>query len=361
MPLKTALKTFGIASVPADAAELKRLYKNLAMKNHPDLGGSVEKMKELNLANEVLKANLGTGSKGGFSASKFDWDAARKKEMNIKAGVAKKMTEFFKGFDWKAYKSYFEKIFGKKFNVSIVRSDPAEYNNGCIQAPYIKFRAEADDGNGIFTLTLTTSLDTAYFSILSGKGLSASGVTFMYWVQSDAFIDSKKQVIVKNAQQKSSDSRPLTDPESVFPLQRMKKLASGAVRKDSPLKKRDFDSLFTVKWGAKRLTSGSHVSWVVPLWTDRNGIEHSIEVSRVTLMRSGFYSFSSHFYHLDMNSKYKIHNVDKSGPVIDSTYLPECKKVFDAFDAILVYAKKAKDEKMIANYILKATAEWRLS
>ena len=74
MDPRTALQIFGLADFPKTESELKQLYKKLAMQNHPDRGGSLEKMKDINLANEVLKRNIDRSignSYGGYEGVWF--------------------------------------------------------------------------------------------------------------------------------------------------------------------------------------------------------------------------------------------------------------------------------------------------
>ena len=70
MDPKTALKIFGLAEFPQTAAELRSLHKRLALTNHPDRGGSLEKMQDINAANDVLKQYIGKSVKsvGGFAS-----------------------------------------------------------------------------------------------------------------------------------------------------------------------------------------------------------------------------------------------------------------------------------------------------
>ncbi|HNQ21399.1 MAG TPA: J domain-containing protein, partial [Bacteroidales bacterium] len=58
LTLDDAKKIFGITFIP-DEIELKKLYKSLSMKNHPDLGGSAEAMKKINMAYDILKNHTG--------------------------------------------------------------------------------------------------------------------------------------------------------------------------------------------------------------------------------------------------------------------------------------------------------------
>ena len=58
MKLNEAVKILGL-QVPFDADAAKTAYRMLAMKNHPDKGGSVEAMAELNAAYKVCSQGVG--------------------------------------------------------------------------------------------------------------------------------------------------------------------------------------------------------------------------------------------------------------------------------------------------------------
>ncbi len=69
MDPKAALEIFGLAEFPKSATELRTLHKKLAMSNHPDRGGSLEKMKDINAANDVLKKWIGKSIKSVAGAT----------------------------------------------------------------------------------------------------------------------------------------------------------------------------------------------------------------------------------------------------------------------------------------------------
>ena len=73
----TALQVFGLAEFPKSAAELRSLHKKLAMSNHPDRGGSLEKMQDINAANDVLKKWVGKSVRniGGFATGNMSGNA----------------------------------------------------------------------------------------------------------------------------------------------------------------------------------------------------------------------------------------------------------------------------------------------
>ena len=58
MSIQDAMETLGVDSGYTDA-QLKKAFRRAANKNHPDKGGSTEKMKLVNQANDLLKNHSG--------------------------------------------------------------------------------------------------------------------------------------------------------------------------------------------------------------------------------------------------------------------------------------------------------------
>ena len=88
MDPKSALQVFGLADFPKSMGELKSLYKKLALNNHPDRGGSLETMKDINLANEVLKRNIGR-SIGAFCSKTASFRTCSAKSAKMSASGRK--------------------------------------------------------------------------------------------------------------------------------------------------------------------------------------------------------------------------------------------------------------------------------
>ena len=62
-----AMQVFGLTSLKMSLDDLRSLYRKLSIKQHPDKGGSVEKMQDVNAAYEVLKKNLGRSTTASSS------------------------------------------------------------------------------------------------------------------------------------------------------------------------------------------------------------------------------------------------------------------------------------------------------
>lgn len=59
MTLVDAMKVFGIVDISTMTEDdIKKLYRRLMRRNHPDIGGSDEKAKEINTANELLNSAI---------------------------------------------------------------------------------------------------------------------------------------------------------------------------------------------------------------------------------------------------------------------------------------------------------------
>lgn len=54
-----AMQIFGVDTLHLTPDELKAKYRTLSLQNHPDRGGSVEMMQDVNQAYDLLKRNLG--------------------------------------------------------------------------------------------------------------------------------------------------------------------------------------------------------------------------------------------------------------------------------------------------------------
>ena len=107
MSVSDAYRVFGLSSRQnISPIDLKKRYKNLALKNHPDRGGDLKAMQDINVAFEVLSQNLSKSSKPS------NFDIKQKTEMVGNAAKEAILSEI----DAKKYEQYFESIFGEKFD-----------------------------------------------------------------------------------------------------------------------------------------------------------------------------------------------------------------------------------------------------
>ena len=144
MDPKTALKIFGLAEFPKTPDELRQLHRKLALSNHPDRGGSLKKMQDINAANDVLKNWIGKSVKtvAGSTASRRSAETRRKKQtskpaddtfknatktnfddvdldknrMKTYGPIYEKILEYFNQLQADKFCKYISSILGQKFS-----------------------------------------------------------------------------------------------------------------------------------------------------------------------------------------------------------------------------------------------------
>lgn len=235
------------------ADDVNRKYKRLAMKFHPDRGGSVEQMQDLNDARETLLRTSGTG----FSRSKSKEESFRKaqeewskKKYEIEELMLEITTKYFENFDPEVFRNYFNFVFKSNFDVKV------EYNrffDDCHKfsdSPRIHAYFENPDRTKIISFCIDINYYRLFDMLRDGTSLSSDDMQVSYW--SELFIDGKKQKVSQTIFSQSNKKAILTDPEIMFPMKKMEKIAAGEKRKGVVLKKRDFESLFILKYKGHR-------------------------------------------------------------------------------------------------------------
>jgi hypothetical protein len=225
--LKQALEVFNIDTVPSEE-ELKTMYKKLAIQNHPDKGGSVEKMKSINQAYDVLKV-----SKGGYSSSSsnYDWN-----EINAK---------------WKAINERHFENMNKMFEESYNEKTVIDYLQQFTTDP-LTIKTEAPDKSKIHkntwtsymfwvdaTITIKNSDNTTYFVLqysfrpvdskggLGSDDIDEMDVLYSVDVTTSVYHDHKKYKMGQRDYSWKRGRKALIEIDQVFPKVKMQKVFSG--------------------------------------------------------------------------------------------------------------------------------------
>ncbi len=266
-----ALKVFGIDSVE-DKDELKKKYRVLSMKNHPDTGGSLEAMKDITVAYDILSKAKVTTSK------QFDWEASDKKYRM--AGVQIK-TALLSNFQPDVFISYLQEMSGLKFYHEIVKVYPSEKERSPSSAG---FWAEffTKDRSSVFTFKVSAQLH----NIVWPKAELGFGGDISYDVYTEAhgFHMNKKQKMSQRDWKFTRDHSFFRKPEMIYPKKKMKDIFSGKTSKRA-FKKRDMEAFLSKKLGAKLEYSGGQPQAAIPL-----GEDYTLIIYRTTLARMGAWS-----------------------------------------------------------------------
>jgi curved DNA-binding protein CbpA len=213
-------------------ADVKKAYKVMSSKHHPDKGGDVEKMKDVNKAWDLLK---GQAKSGTLNLKKQREDRAekyRQKAKDVAADISNK-------FDLDAFKTYFKEQIGQDFisEVTVVDGTDLGQNSYKLATPsYAGIQVK------FYTKDKKVAFDFDALAYLYGekntKGLSNSE-TISYTIQVVAYgyANRKKQKMSARDWKHQNDHILLSDPKKSFPLAKMKKIAAGS---SGVMKKADF-------------------------------------------------------------------------------------------------------------------------
>jgi len=244
MTLDAAMKVFGITSSFSSETDLKTSYKKLALQHHPDHGGSMDMMKNVNLAKEILAKNIG---KKSDKQREFDQEKSDQEYKDLKVVVNNIMST---SFNTGNYIKYLTDIFGKEFKAEVTVDKSGGYFSDMRTHLTAKFYDAAKDI--VFDVLFSVDL----IELKHSKGLGGAGnVNFSVLVSTDAYVEGKKQKIARTNWNFTGNHGIFSNPEDVFPRAKMTKLAKGEVRAGSKVKKSDFDAFFIKKYGASKSTA----------------------------------------------------------------------------------------------------------
>lgn len=346
MSLDDAMKLFGIKEIPSNKEDLNKHFKKLALKHHPDLGGSEETMKLLNQAKELLDKNLGRSSYSKNS----NW----KQEQDYQMAYVKDLVDkTFAKLDEKIYSTYLEEIFGVPFT----HSKKIDYYLKMFKRMTVEFADKERDK--IFQLTFMVNELQLSGKIFNKQSLSSSEKSFDVSIQSFVYVDGKKQVLIKEKFYSSNDPKIFTNPSILFPKTKLNKLAKGELRKNSKISKRDFEAMVEGKFkGEVSNVGGGQSYYYIPVHNE----EFIVVIWRHTFMRLGYYTLHAIGKPLDKNKKYVFTKYQKWLEFKElqqkyhgygsTTHFLENQKGFDFLrDALTTLNKSGNIDKFVNDYI----------
>ena len=261
MSISDAKKLFGLSG-NEDAGDIAKIYRKLSMKYHPDRrGGSNDMMSKVNQAREILQKQYGKAKNGkSYEDAVKDSQNFREREKKYEAeleAIRKYVQTFLKRFEPDVYRKYIEETFKKQ--IFITQNKP--YGR-------MGMRLELADAERDIVFTLDffpkDSEWTLHDQIFGSDSpiLSLNGQIIEFAFHSFVLINGKKQVLQKDYTVMSNNPKIFTDPTILLPAMRMKKLASGLVRKGK-VAIRDFNAMFVRQFGAKMKKEGSFYQWAI--------------------------------------------------------------------------------------------------
>lgn len=283
MSKKEALKILNAEGNETDV-ELKKKYNIASKENHPDLGGSLEAMKNVNLAYEILKTQTKinrdvSSKKDSFADFKKKRDETIQKQ-SIEVTQALNTVRFT--FDLETFSLYLSNQTGMRIDGKVITSN---LSVGAFQ-PYGKHHVSFSDKDKsiVFDVIIVlTPVAPKGNSLASPDYLEASVVT-------EVMYKRKKHKMGARDWKFTSNQKDLFNPENLFPENKILKIFK--TQETKKVTKKDFDV-------ALRKELGCYVSgdfYMMPLFDN-----FVLGLARSVFMRKGVWS------------AYNIHEVDKSG------------------------------------------------
>ena len=277
-----ALKLFNLDKDYTENDVLKK-YKRLAIKFHPDKGGDVEKMQDLNYAKDLLLKNVTKEYKQPESreSKKSDYEFLKKQ-------TEKLCKEYFDNLNPDVFVEYFNEMFNDTFKYTV--TDFTDYS--IFYGKHVKFFNAGK--TKLIDLDIWLRFGDVYSSIANGN-LSSPDMKVTY--ETKLFIDGKRQRVKQKTYNDYGRKEIFRDPTIIFERKKLKAIAQGEKRKGDILKKRDFEYLFENKFGGRC----NNNIYTIPIC---NG-EAYLCIDRITIMREAEYRFCIPPVQFKWNSKYK--------------------------------------------------------
>lgn len=304
MDTSTAFKVLGLEHGDYDGVD--KAYKKAALQNHPDRGGSEEKMKEINQAKDAVGGKKGS-SVGGAREPRKDWrdwqrgeTDAERNEINAKRHAkAKVITEYiFKNINSLVedfipkLHEYIEKHTGKKFELTYnsKKADNTKKEDGDYSYnPHnfdghvswgISLESSGEDGLTKYVIILRATIDENTFE----KALSVEQLDINLGFETFAYNDGKKTKMQQKTWGNSAKTASLGKPEDFFPVKKITKM--GTTEKTRLTKRADAFSFIKTEMKAEFPFTDRDIA-LIPV-----GGDIYVRVRRQIWMRVASWSFS---------------------------------------------------------------------
>jgi len=329
MSVEQALKIFGLnsADIGKDANILKQKYKQLSLINHPDRGGSNDKMAELNNAYELLgKAKFSSTGHSGVKG--FDREESYRRYREVGAAVKLQILAKFKP---EAFIKHFESLdpAGRKYHFTLKDSFPKEKDRSPYSAGF-SGEFSTQDRDTIFEFNVSANLTNVIHGN-DGK-LGYGDISYTLYVTAYGVHGSKRQKLAQQDYKSTKDHASLYKPEMSYPKAKLDKIFSGSTN-DRKFSKRDMLAVLKSKLHADVIDSKEAN---IPLKDD-----YKLSIYRITFMGTAMWG---------MHGLYKKYKKINGGPVMS---LPETEEIVKWLEHLTKLMKAAKDEDEMSDILTK--------
>lgn len=283
MNLSDAYRILEVPENTKDENLIKKNFKKLTLKYHPDLDGSHEKMVELNQAKDRIDLALkGKGNSSfdyrdtpssGYSTQQKNDDARKRWEQKqreqdesdkqTRQELETYLNEFKKIMTSKKdeYLNYFQNIVGSQPRFFIKEKINVGYNTGNF---FVDCKFKFEDGS-------ECSLNVSF-----------SKTDYNYFYNSDVYYNNKLYKMQKSRLSSSKTQEFFTNPENVFPKDKLSKIFKKIDTKPTSFKRKDAEAMLVKDVFAKNVDAAT--------WKIQISDTHFVYVNRIVFMKLATWS-----------------------------------------------------------------------
>lgn len=218
MTVKDALDVLELSDAEKlDEATLKNAYRQAALKHHPDKGGSVEKMQEVNKAYDLLK-----NKELPQQSAKVDWEEIRSKYKKAGQIVIENLKKDFKP---EIFSEYFQKQTGKTFTVNYSFQPSPDARDPHYSG--IKAIWTSEDKETSFTMDTGVDLHDVVWPKPTLTGEGSEDIGYSMWIVSEIFHENRKVKFKRSQWDRTQLKSVLYDPEKIFPSKKIATMMAG--------------------------------------------------------------------------------------------------------------------------------------
>ena len=300
MTLSQAKDIFNLSSIP-NSQELKSLYKKLALQNHPDRGGSEQKMALINAAYDILSNNSGIGGlKNNPEAEQKSFERKLAQILTAKKVADEqdsKMDSFIE-----TLKEHFKKLSGGKYEFQgEYKSNKPEIDKYELKSPrdiygypftlYVRFLISlyTEDREIVFDIMLDTLINYPNDNAIATPDMNVSVVC-------NCIVNGRKnKIFQRNWGNTMNSSVIFDDARQIFTNGKLEKILSGKARtkENSKFSKRDAIAYCTKVMNGNSYTSGKDTYIDIPLEKELSEGKLFVRLRRAVIDRLPFWQILS--------------------------------------------------------------------
>lgn len=234
---------FNMLEVPfGEFDSVDESFKQLARKNHPDLGGSAEVMKDLNLAREILSDNKSSGT--AVRWTREQWEQNRKEWQDRFDALITPIQGSLEGAAG-GIRDYLSTILDRDIESKIEKKVNEHF--GSLTAIF----STADKRTNV-SLYISVGVSSFNSLALGGENVGASVMVHL-----DIYHESKKYKVSQTNWKYTDDHSEFLTPSKLLPKAKLLKVIEN--NRDKPIKKADFLSFLRSEFKASMDRDFAHL------------------------------------------------------------------------------------------------------